>query len=359
MSTLLETAPKAVNFPVFTGHAEQAFGFITDKLGFDPRSADLDEAALDRVTRPDNILEPAWNEVVNQLRLEIHYRNICKDYFLALTQFNQDVFIAKAGIVHIVGGMIELQSEESTRINFAVSGMFNAIAKAVGAVSVPGSGAVSGGLEKAFNKMLEDRGPNQDTLTVEYAKAQDKIEEMFDGIITAIGKVRLATLSDWLTLQSTAVSVGPGGDKRWPDPEHERELREKAARVLEISVWKSLLKVRWHHMKLNSGPVFHSTYSDDEKASYEKKNLNHWIEYHPGEKKGWFSPEKGYWVTDHWLGYGASMASHHEPKAPMCERLFNQLGVPRSEVFQDASWGLQNEYLTIPNDPGRGHHIGH
>jgi len=330
-----------VNFPVFVGDEGRAFKFIAEQLKFDPHSDRLDEAALERLDRPGDIPEAAWKTVTKQLRLEIHYRYLCQQQFDALNRFVQNVFIASSGLVETVGGLIALDGSQT--INMVISAMFSAVASGVGAVPFPGAGAVSGGLKVAFELAMKDRGPGQAELTVAFAKARDGLSDLFNGIITATENARESAFNDWGKLQIMGASLeSDGSPNRWPADDS--EMRKEAKRLLELWLWKQLLKLKWHHMTANTEPAFTTRYSDSEKQAFEAKHKNSWMKYWPATQKGMFSEEtKGFATQQHWLGYGSAVINHHQPDDSMCERLFEALKIPRQEVFTDASWNLTPE----------------
>jgi hypothetical protein len=132
-------------------------------------------------------------------------------------------------------------------------------------------------------------------------------------------------------------------------PKEDQELRNEARRAMEISLWKALLKVKWHHMTSDNDPGFLLKYTETDKATFEKANPNHWVEFHPGtHDEGFGKKRNGFFVTHHWLGYGSEAIWHHQPEPSMCDRLFKDLNVSRQEVFKDDSWGLVSESLHCP-----------
>lgn len=342
--TLAFTA-STVNFPVFEGEAGRAFDSIAAQLGFDPHSDRLDEAALNRLERPADISAAAWREVNVQLLLEIHYRYLCRLHLDAMTRFIQNVFIANTSLVETVGSLIKLESGKV--MHLMISGMFSAIASGVGALPFAGAGVVGGGLNVVFQIVLRDRGPNAAELAVALAKARDSLAELFNDLITGTEKLKASVFKDWGKLEEMGKALErDDGAYQWP--EDDSKMREEARRQLEISLWKGLLKVKWHHMTASDDPAFYSKYNDANKAAYEKANPHYWVSYRSGVQKDLFGKKtKGFYVSYHWLGYGGHWMWHHEPAKAMCDRLFNFLKVPRQDVFTDSTWGLVHEKFYV------------
>lgn len=347
-TTLLQTS-STVGFPQFEGEAKRAIDVIAQQLRFDPHGDRLDEAALDRLHRPNDISESAWQQVCDQLRLEIHYRFLCKSHFEALTHFVQNVFIANSGVVETVGGLVKLDKNQG--VNLLIQGMFSLVAKGVGALPFPGSGVVSGALGALFSWMLQDQGPNAATLAVALVNARDGLADLFNKLITSIQKMQGAVYSDWGKLSEMGMALErEDGSRCWP--EEDGDLRREASRLMEISVWKDLVKIKWHHMTSSDDPAFLPRYTEADKQAYESKNRNYWVEYRAGTETNLFGKKSnGFYVTYHWLGYGNMWVWHHEPDNAMCDRLFTKLKVTRQEVFTDTSWNLGRETFLVQNYP--------
>jgi hypothetical protein len=345
----LAFAESTTNFPVFTGESQKAFEYIASKLQVDPHSETVDSASLARISRSSDIPKAAWTTVMDQLQLEVHYRRLCSDYFQSFREFTQNVFIANARLVNTIGSLLDLESEQSKIIHVAVHGMFSGIAKGVGALGFPGAGVVSGALGLAFDFMLKDQGPGATELAVAYAHASDELAKRFNGIITQAQRSKVETFADWGKLQKMGESMeGNGGKNRWPGDDS--ALRDEAARLMEISLWKDLLKVKWHHMTASDAPGFLKDYGEENKRSYEAKNKNYCVEYKAGRGAVGFKEEDGFLITHHWLGYGSTVYTHHEPSKAMLDRLFgDRLKVSRCEVFNDSSWNLTRETFFVQN----------
>jgi hypothetical protein len=344
ISVALEGASKP--FPAFSGASEAAYDYIATELGVDPHSDTVDDSSLKRIERPDRIKEEPWKEVIRQLELEIHYRRLCSEYFHAFHEFTQNVFIANMHLVDSIGSLVELEDDVNRTINLAVAGMFNGIANGVGAVPFPGAGIVSGALKLAFEFVLKDRGPNEAELAVAYASLRDEIAKKFNGVITIIQRCKSATFTDWGKLKFIGEALkANGGKNRWPTDDS--KMRARAGREFEVSLWKALLRVKWHHMTSSEDPSPHRKYGDDEKQRMEAAHKNYWIEYRPGKISVGFSEYDGFLVNQHWLGYGNTVGRHHEPHEAMLNRLFRaELEISRQEVFTD-SWNLERETFFV------------
>ena len=350
----LAFAASSGKFPAFTGDSKRALDYIASGLGVDPHSETVDESSLGRITRPADIPEQAWKEVTNQLHLEIHYRRLCSEYFQAFREFNQNVFIANGDLVNTVGSLLELEDDMTRIIHLGVSGMFSAIAGGVGALGFPDAGVVSGALKVAFDFMLKDQGPEAGELRVAYASVRDELAKKFNLIITQTQRCKTETFADWGKLRQMGESLElNGGKNRWPADDS--EMRAEAARLFEVSIWKNLLNVRWHHMTSSENPIFYKNYGEGNKQGMEAAHKNYWIEYHAGKgtPSGALKEEDGYLVNQHWLGYGNVQGLHHEPHDAMCNRLFgDKLKISRKEVFTDSTWNLKPEtfYLIDPKN---------
>jgi hypothetical protein len=340
------TAP-TTGFPTFSGDSKRAFDYIESRLGVNPHSETVDSSSLSRVARPSDIPEAAWTVVMDQLHLEVHYRRLCDQYFQAFREFNQNVFIANAGLVNTVGSLIELESNQSKIIHLGIEGMFGAISKGIGALNFPGSGVVSGALGLAFQLMLKDQGPGARDLAVAYNRVRDELTRRFNGIITQAQRARIETFADWGKLRAMGESMEMnGGKNRWPGDDS--ELRNEAARLMEVSLWKDMLKIKWHHMTASDAPRFMKKFTEENARSYEAVNKNYWVEFTPGKGAVGFKMADGFLVTNHWLGYGSSIFTHHGPSKAMCERLFgDRLKIARKDVFTDSSWNLTRETFDV------------
>jgi hypothetical protein len=341
----------SIPFPTFEGGEKQAYDHLARELGFELRSETLDEASLGGVERPEHIAEAAWKRVTAQLRREIHCRNVCRRQFDAVTRFVDHVFIANSNVVTIIGDLIRLDSNQV--VHLVVSGMLTAVAKGIGAAPVPGAGIAGGLLDVGFKIMLRDRGPGEADLTVALNMAHDAFSNAFNDHLTTLQRAQADVFADWGKLQAmTEYLEANKGAKQWPIDDS--ALRTEARRLMQICLWKDLLKVKWHHMTWEDAPAFLSSYGAANKRAYEAANPNYWVEYVAGtgsDDKG--HAVQGYFVTYHWLGYGSEGLWHKEAAAPMCLRLFDELQVPRSEVFTSTEWALPRERLHAAS-PGGG-----
>jgi hypothetical protein len=335
-----------VPFPAFTGHELRALQAIGKQLRIDPRSEHMDQAALDLAERPDDVPEAAWKAVRKQLLVEIHCRNQCRPHFDALTKFVQNVFIGSAELVSTIGRLIQL--DDSQTVHMAAAGMLNAVASAVSLAPFPGSGVVSAGLKVVFQIATADRGPGAAEIAVALAGASGELTKLFDGLITSIQNVQRTVFSDWGKLQVLSQALdAESGAYCWP--RNDEPQRKAARRELEIALWQSLLKLKWHNSTSSDSPVFVEAYNDVAKAAHEAAYPQHWVKYWAGQQRNLGKTKNGFYVEDHWLGYGGAVPFNTEASAAMCERLFATLGVPRTQVFNDASWGLQAEVCHVPN----------
>lgn len=341
-------APSTTNFPTFTGDSKRAFDFIASKApDGDPHNDAVDSSWLSTLRRPDDIPDAAWMAVMDQLNLEVHYRRLCSEYFQAFREFTQNVFIANSGLVNTIGSLMELEGEQSKIIHIAVEGMFSAMASGVGALGFTGAGVVSGALKVGFEFMLKDQGPGARELAVAYGQARDELAKRFNGMITQAQRSKVETFKDWGKLKMLGESmVADGGKNRWPGDDS--ALRAESGRLMEVQLWKDLLKVKWHHMTPSDAPSFMKNYSDADARRYEDVNRHYWVEFTRGRGAVGFKEEDGFLITNHWLGYGGTIYTHHEPSREMCDRLFSdKLKVTRKEVFTESSWGLARESFLV------------
>jgi hypothetical protein len=330
-----------INFPTFSGDEQRAFTHIAGKLGFDPHSSLLTLAALSDLRKPDDIPQAAWDAVVSQLRTEIDYRELVRNYFARVESFVQNVFISNAGLADTVGGLIGLDA--SNTVQLLLNSSLQGIAGAVGGLGFPGAGVVSGALKVLFEQLAKDKGPSAGDFTVALGQARNKMADLFDSMITAVQNWRADVFNDWGKLKSMGTNL-KSGQVAWPD--NDEEMRKVARKRLEISLFRDMLKVRWNHMRPSNGPTFHAT--QDWIQGYMAKNRNYWVVAAAATQKDIFGKEtKGYWVTMHWLGRGSSIFDHRQPDDRMSNRIFDDLGVPRATVFNE--WGLQPQTFIVNN----------
>jgi hypothetical protein len=227
--------------------------------------------------------------------------------------------------------------------------MFDSISGGIGGLKFKGAGVVSGALGVAFDYMLKDNGPGATELSVAYANARDSLTKRFNTIITHIQQSEVDVAADWGKLKQMGQTLSAnGGANGWPKPDN--ELRDEAGRLMEISLWKDLLRVKWHHMTSSNDPTFTTRYSEDKARGMEAAHNNYWIEWKAGKGTVGFKQEDGFYVTEHWLGYGNHWTTHHQPAWAMGDRLFSsRLKLSRKEVFTDSSWNLSSERLWVQN----------
>lgn len=338
--TFLNTV-SGLNFPSFSGDEQRAFTYIAGQLGFDPHSSLLTLAALTNVRKPDDIPAAAWDAVLTQLRVEIDYRELVRNYFARVESFVQNVFISNAGLVDTVGGLIGLDAGNTVQL--LLNSAMQAIAGAVGGLGFPGAGVVSGALKVLFEQLAKDKGPSAGDFTVALGEARTKVAELFDAMTTAVQNWRADVFNDWGKLKSMGANL-KSGQVAWPD--NDEAMRKEAKKRLEISLFKDLLKVRWNHMRASNDPTFHTT--QDWIQGYMAKNRNYWVVAVPHTQKDLFGKEtKGYQVTMHWLGRGSTIFDHKQPDDRMSNRIFDDLGVPRATVFTE--WGLHPQTFIVNN----------
>jgi hypothetical protein len=333
-----------INFPSFTGDEQRAFTAIGAMLGFDPHSSLLTLAALSNVQKPADIPQVAWDAVIVQLRIEIDYRELVRNYFMRVESFVQNVFISNAGLVDNVGALVGLDANNIVQL--LLNSAMQAMAGAVGGLGFPGAGVVSGALKVLFEQLAKDKGPSAGDFSVALSQARSRMSELFDALITAVQNWRAEVFNDWGKLKTMGVNL-KSGQVAWPDSDE--EMRKAARKQLEISLFKDLLKVRWNHMRASNDPSFHTT--QDWINGYMQKNRNYWVVAVPYTQKDLFGKEtKGYQVTMHWLGRGSTIFDHKQPDDRMSNRIFDDLGVPRSTVFNE--WGMAPQIFFVNN--GRG-----
>ncbi len=330
-----------VNFPVFTGDEQRAFNAITAMLGFDPHSSLLTLAALSNLSRPGDIPQPAWDAVIKQLRIEIDYRELVRNYFSRVESFVQNVFISNAGLVDNVGTLVGLDADNIVQL--LLNAALQAIAGAVGSLSFTGAGVVSGALKVVLEQLARDKGPSAGDFSVALNQARSRMSELFDGMITAIQNWRADVFNDWGKLKTMGSNL-KSGQVAWPD--NDEVMRKEARKHLEISLFKDLLKVRWNRMRASNDPTFHTT--KDWIPGYLEKNRHYWVVASPYTQKDLFGKEtQGYLVTMHWLGRGSTIFDHRSPDVRLPNRIFDDLGVSRTTVFTE--WGLKPETFFVNN----------
>lgn len=333
-----------VNFPVFSGDEQRAFVFIAARLGYDPHSSLLTLAALQSVRRPEDIPEAAWETVLNQLRLEIDYRELVRNYFTRVESFVQNVFISNASLVDNVGALVGLDA--SNTVQLLLNSAMQAIAGAVGSLGFPGAGVVSGALKVLFQQLAKDKGPSAGDFSVALSEARTRMSALFDAMITAVQNWRADVFNDWGKLKTMGTNL-KSGQVAWPD--NDEAMRQEARKQLEISLFRNLLKARWNHMRASNDPTFHTTRDWIER--YMQKNRHYWVVATPHTQKDLFGKEtQGYLVTMHWIGRGSTIFDHSQPDERLPNRIFDGLGVPRATVFNE--WGLAPQTFIV--NTGRG-----
>lgn len=336
--TFLNTV-SGINFPVFTGDEQLAFASIGTQLGYDPHSHLLTLADLNNVKRPDTIPEVAWDAVLTQLRIEISFRELARNYFARVESFIQNVFISNAGLVDNVGTIVGL--DKSNVVQLLLNSALQAIAGAVGGLGFTGAGVVSGALKVLFEQLAKDKGPSAGDFSVALAEARTKMSVLFDAMITALQNWQADVYNDWGKLKTMGENI-KSGQIAWPD--NDEEMRKEAKKQLEISLYKDLVKVRWNSMRSSKGSTFHTT--NDWIQGYMEKNKNYWVVADPYTQTDLFGKEtQGYMVTMRWLGRGSTIFDHREPDDRLPIRVFNELGVPRPTVFNE--WGLQPQTFYV------------
>jgi hypothetical protein len=328
-----------VGFPVFQGDQLLAFNSIAAQTGVDPHSPLLTLAALSLTRKPNDIPQAAWDAVVDQLKQEVDYRELCRIYFGRVESFVQNVFISNAGMVDNVGALVGLDKDDVAQ--FLLNQAFQAIASGVGGLSFTGAGVVGGALSVLFQQLAKDRGPSAGDFTVTLADARRRMSELFDHMITAVQNWRADVFTDWGKLKTMGAGL-KAGTIAWPDSDE--PMRAEAKKQLEIGLFKDLVKVRWNDMTPSDAPRFTKDVSYI--PGYIEKNKNYWIYYVPYTQKDLFGKEtQGYNVTPHWLGRGGTIFNHKQPDDRLPIRLFNELGVPRETVFRQ--WGLRPETFFV------------
>lgn len=329
----------AIGFPTFTGDEQRAYVHIGTQLGIDPRSPQLTLAALTNVTRPEDIPQAAWDVVVRQLRVEIDFRELVRNYFLRVENFVQNVFIANVGMVDNVGALVQLDADNV--IQLLLNSAMQAMAGAVGSLTFPGAGVVSGALTILFQQLAKDKGPNAGDFSVALREARMKMSALFTSLTTSVQKWRADVIGDWGKLKTMGSNLKTG-QVSWPD--NDEEMRKAACLSLEISLFKDLVKVRWNDMRASDDPTFHS--SDSWIAGYMKKNPHYWVVATQGKQTDLFGKEtKGYWVAMRWLGRGSTIFDHKQPDARLPQRIFDELKIPRQTVFKE--WGLKPQTFYV------------
>jgi len=336
--------PSTLNFPVFQGDEKRAFDWIAAQLQFDPHSSLLTLAALLNLTRPPEIPQAAWDAVLTQLRREIDFRELVRNYFARVESYVQNVFISNAGLVDNVATIIALDRNDV--VQFLLNKAFSAMASAVGGLGFPGAGVVSGALTALFTQLAKDKGPSAGDFSVTVAEARSKMSALFDTFITLVQNWRADVFADWGKLKTMGENL-KSGQVAWPD--NDEEMRKEAKRQLEIGLYQDMLKVRWNHMLASNGAQFHKDVNWT--SGYIEKNKNYWLSWVPYTQKDLFGKEtKGYLVTSHWLGRGSTIFDHKQPDDRLPIRLFNELRLPRERIFQE--WGLRTQTFIVNTGTG-------
>jgi hypothetical protein len=336
--------PSTQGFPVFQGDEKSTFDWIAAQLQFDPHSSLLTLAALLNLVRPPEIPQAAWDAVLTQLRREIDFRELARNYFGRVEQFVQNVFISNAGLVDNVATIIALDRDDM--VQFVLNKAFSAMAGAVGGLGFPGAGVVSGALSALFTQLAKDKGPSASEFSVTVAEARSKMSALFDTFVTLVQNWRADVFADWGKLKTMGENL-KSGRVAWPD--NDEEMRKEAKRQLEIGLYQDMLKVRWNHMLTSNGPEFHKDVNWT--SGYIEKNKNYWLTWVAYTQKDLFGKEtKGYNVTSHWLGRGSTIFDHKQPDDRLPIRLFKELLVPRETAFMQ--WALRTQTFIVNTGGG-------
>lgn len=321
-------------FPVFVGpKAFAAFNSIKKQLKMDPRDPEMTIELLStvKVTKPN--LKKAFDSVLNQLRLELHYKTKVKEFFQGLMDFTQNLQNSYQNRFMKVTKFLHLKDENIVRIFMArlISEGFESI----GEIGHPAAKIIGEALKVIWDTYSSAKAASSaNKVTLSLIDQLTQLDAEFNKAITQIEMKKNIVLHNWTKLQEV-------GKLTWPA--NTEKIRKELGRGFEIDLWKKLLSTKWKHMTSSNSPTFSTNISHLDK--YIMKHPHYYITYKEG-KQGLFWKTKGYYITYHWLGSGSHPFTHSEAPKKLAIHLFQTLGIPRKEVFEN--WNLPHQTFIIP-----------
>jgi len=264
------------------------------------------------------------------------YRENAKYYMTQMKIFNNSLYMESHNRLSTIERLLNLQNDDikSIVLKRLVSELFEAFGEAGGKYTV-----MAEVLKVAWDSYAQYvNASTANKVSVQFHLLSQMQSKAFKESIINIQKIDDALDSNYELLAYI-------GKLKWT-VENVKKLGP-ITRAYEISLWKKTLPLKWKHMK--SEKTFHTSIGWIPK--FHQKNPYHLKTYKKGVKKNYLlfwetSRQKGYWVTEHWLGSGGSPLLHSTPDKALNKYLFVTLGVSKKEVFK--KWGLPVQTYRIP-----------
>jgi hypothetical protein len=314
-------------FPSFTGEEKRAYDSIAEQLRKvgpnDPRDElypPLQPSLLEVAKRPPDIAEKPWNAVMDQLRVELSYKQATHQFFQAFNSFIMYVFVKNLSYLTNAGQLAQATMEEEG--TFVLKSIVNVSQAAMGELGVPGVGVAIALMNVVIEKGMESGEVDKEAVAGTLTKLHSALERNFAGYRKEIQKLERQILYRWGSLRLMGKSLS-SGEIKWPPDD---KISEAAITAYKVSLWKILLPAVWHIMKPQKDP--RSFPNINWFDGYIKVNPNYYL---------WAKrvSDRTYEVYMRWLGRGVTVFNHQQPSKTMCAEIFDTLKVSRVDLFEE------------------------
>lgn len=323
-------------FPEFTNPREvAAFNSIEKQLKMDPRDPNMTIELLSRVNVTKPKLKKAFDRVLDQLRLELHYKDKVKEFFQGLMDFTQNLHNSYQNRFMTLAQLLELKDDDVVKI--LIARLISEGFEAIGEIEHPAAVIIAEALKVVWDTYnLAKAQSSANKVTSSLIDQLTQLDAEFNKAISRIEDNKNIVLLDWCKLQKV-------GKLTWPASTE--EARKELGEGFEINLWKELLPTKWKHMTSSDDPSFHTRI--DWLDKYIERHPHYYITYREGEK-GWIWKTKGYYITHHWLGSGSYPLTHSTVPRKLAIRLFRTLGISRQDLFEN--WNLPHQTYIVPRE---------
>jgi hypothetical protein len=325
-------------FPAFTGAQSTAYTSIKAQLGGDPRDPKvfppMQPTQLDTLERPADIPSSDWNAVVNQLRKELSAKAGVYAFFEKFLNFFDGVFIGN--IAYLTGTAMPFVSATGDETaQFVLTFLINKGGEAAATASeVSGAGVVSGVISAAVGYLQSQTEIGQNTINTSFSALAKTLTDNYHKAKTGIQQMEKQILNNWAALEAMIKELN-SASIAWPIPDD--KLRAVSVRANQINIWQMLLPKVWN--------IIRSRETD----YYDTNNFDAFYAKHPNHYKRAEPAGNRFRVQEWWLGRGTMLINMKMPSDDLGREIFNNLGVPRPDVFEQKNgWtGIHYENYAV------------
>lgn len=353
LTDIMAAAP--VSFEVFTGDQGTAYADINKELGnrshitdFDLRSQYTNLAAplgdwlttIQSMHRPSNVQQPDWKAVKNRLTKEITAADSIQRLFQNYTDFHTALFADKGvrlqGLINDAGMD---QGSNPPKVGGLVLSIFEGVLYTA-LEAVPGVGPIAmavsktcavlgnvmvGGINIATSALNTGGGSiSPSPFQVAVSELENQLSDNFEALLTAVGNMEEAILTDWGKMRSTdnaIISTGP--DSLAWQANSTATLEAAAIKGYTSSVMQMLLPVKYQ--------IFQYQANDDSALPPNVPLNAQWVQ----------SIGNNTW-NKYWIAAPANWNEY--PSDQALEDVWNA-GVAPSDFYQGlAGWGFARCY---------------